>query len=141
MARDGDELTHGVAPEGKPGSTIAEKHNVPQSISVLVAARFIIALGYGLIAPILPQFAQSFNVGVAAAGAVISIFAFSRLAFAPVSGRLVDRLGSRRIYLSGLLIVAGATGLGGFVGEYWAILRLRLVAGIGSTVISDSTIG
>ena len=141
MARDGDELTHGVAPEGKPGSTIAEKPKVPQSIWVLVAAAFIIALGYGLIAPILPQFAQSFNVGVAAAGAVISIFAFSRLAFAPVSGRLVDRLGSRRIYLSGLLIVAGTTGLVAFVGEYWHILLLRLIAGIGSTMFTVSAMG
>ena len=130
-----------MVPEGKPGSTIAEKPKVPQSIWVLVAAAFIIALGYGLIAPILPQFAQCFNVGVAAAGAVVSIFAFSRLAFAPVSGRLVDRLGSRRVYLSGLLIVALTTALVAFVGEYWHILLLRAVAGIGSTMFTVSAMG
>ena len=153
MAREGEELTQGAGASGdaggeqalvageKPNSACAEKPAVPQSIWVLVAAAFIIALGYGLIAPVLPQFAQSFNVGVAAAGAVISIFAFSRLAFAPVSGRLVDRLGSRRIYLSGLLIVAGTTGLVAFVGEYWHILLLRLIAGIGSTMFTVSAMG
>lgn len=169
MARDGEELTQGAGAreetdgeqslgaggesksvagqkpdagaEEKPGSAGAEKPAVPQSIWVLVAAAFIIALGYGLIAPVLPQFAQSFNVGVAAAGAVVSIFAFSRLAFAPVSGRLVDRLGSRRVYLSGLLIVALTTGLVAFVGEYWHILLLRAVAGVGSTMFTVSAMG
>lgn len=65
-------------------------------IWVLVAAAFIIALGYGLIAPILPQFVVTFDVSLAAASAVVSIFAGARLLFAPVSGTLIDRLGSRR---------------------------------------------
>lgn len=118
-----------------------ELPKVPHSIWVLVSAAFIIALGFGLIAPIIPQFAQSFDVGVAAAGAVVSIFAFSRLAFAPVSGRLVDNLGSRRVYLSGLLIVAGTTGLIAFVGEYWQMMVLRAAAGIGSTMFTVSAMG
>src|SRR5699024_426701 len=134
MAREGAELTQGAGAGGdaggeqalvageKPNSASAEKPAVPQSNWVLAAASYIIPLGYGLIAPVVPQFAQSFNVGVAAAGAVVSIFAFSRLAFAPVSGRLVVRLGSRRVYLAGLLIVALTTALVAFVGEYWHIL-------------------
>lgn len=141
LADAGADEKPGSAGAKKPDSAKAEKPAVPQSIWVLVAAAFIIALGYGLIAPVLPQFAQSFNVGVAAAGAVVSIFAFSRLAFAPVSGRLVDRLGSRRVYLSGLLIVALTTGLVAFVGEYWHILLLRAVAGIGSTMFTVSAMG
>ena len=35
---------------------------VPREIWVLVVAAFIIALGYGLIAPLLPQFIVSFDV-------------------------------------------------------------------------------
>ena len=76
---------------------------IPRTIWVLVGAAFIIALGYGLIAPVLPQFAGSFGVSMAAAGAVISIFAFARLIGAPGAGRLVDRLGSRPIYLLSLI--------------------------------------
>ena len=64
----------------------------------MVTAAFIIALGYGLIAPLLPQFVVSFDVSMAAAGLVVSIFAASRLIFAPMSGFLVDRVGSRRVY-------------------------------------------
>ena len=111
---------------------------IPRTIWVLVGAAFIIALGYGLIAPVLPQFAGSFGVSMAAAGAVISTFAFARLIGAPGAGRLVDRLGSRPIYLTGLLIVAVSTFFVAFAQAYWQILALRFIAGFGSTMFTLS---
>ena len=123
--------------EGQP----APKPKVPGEIWTLVAAAFIIALGYGLIAPIIPQFAQSFDVGVAAAGAVVSVFAFSRLLFAPVSGRLVDALGSRQVYLTGLVTVATTTALVAVAQEYWQMMALRALGGVGSTMFTVSAMG
>ncbi len=111
---------------------------IPQEIRILVMGAFIIALGFGLVAPIIPQFAQSFDVSVWAASAVVSIFAATRLAFAPMSGRLVDVLGSRQVYLTGLLTVAIGTGLIAFAQEYWHILALRAASGIGSTMFTVS---
>lgn len=46
----------------------SERPQIPKEIWVLVAAFFLVALGYGLIAPLLPQFVVSFDVGMAAAG-------------------------------------------------------------------------
>ncbi|MCF4006918.1 MFS transporter [Corynebacterium uropygiale] len=114
---------------------------IPAGIWVLVAAAFLIALGYGLIAPIIPQFASSFDVSMAAAGAVVSIFAASRLLFAPASGKLVDTLGSRKVYLTGLLTVAVTTGLVSLATQYWHILLLRGIGGIGSTMFTVSAMG
>lgn len=114
---------------------------IPAGIWVLVTAAFLIALGYGLIAPIIPQFAASFDVSMAAAGAVVSIFAASRLLFAPASGKLVDALGSRKVYLTGLLTVAVTTGLVSLATEYWHILVLRGIGGIGSTMFTVSAMG
>ena len=111
---------------------------IPRAIWVLVGAAFIIALGYGLIAPVLPQFAGSFGVSMAAAGAVISAFALARLLGAPGAGVLVDKLGSRPIYLTGLLIVAVSTFFVAFAQAYWQILTLRFIAGFGSTMFTLS---
>ncbi|MFV8380846.1 MFS transporter [Corynebacterium hindlerae] len=117
------------------------KTKIPYKIWVLVAGAFIIALGFGIIAPILPQFARSFDVSVAAASAVISVFALSRLLFAPFSGMAVDKLGSRRVYMLGLVIVAATTGSIAFAQEFWHILALRLIGGVGSTMFTVSAMG
>ncbi|WP_408910311.1 MFS transporter [Corynebacterium kefirresidentii] len=122
-----------ISPEQKP--------HIPREIWVMVTAAFIIALGYGLIAPLLPQFVVSFDVSMAAAGLVVSIFAASRLLFAPMSGSLVDRVGSRRVYLIGLMTVAVTTGLVSIAQSYWHIVALRALAGIGSTMFTVSAMG
>lgn len=111
---------------------------IPGEIRVLVAAAFVIAIGFGLVAPVLPAYARSFNVGVAAASVVVSAFAFFRLLFAPVGGALVSRLGERPIYLSGLLIVAASSLATAFADSYWQLLLFRGLGGIGSTMFTVS---
>lgn len=124
-------------PAAESGST-AVGAKIPQEIWVLVAAAFLIALGYGLIAPIIPQLAVSFGVSMAAAGAVVSVFSASRLVGAPGAGRLVDKLGSRKVYITGLVIVAVTTGLVAVAQEYWHVIALRALAGFGSTMFTIS---
>ncbi|GMA20958.1 MFS transporter [Arsenicicoccus piscis] len=114
---------------------------IPREIWVLVAAAFVIAIGYGLISPVLPQFARSFDVGVAAASVVVSAFAFFRLVFAPLGGALIGRLGERPVYLLGLLIVAASTAATAFAQTYWQLLLFRGVGGIGSTMFTVSAMG
>ncbi len=113
---------------------------LPTEIWVLVGGAFVIAIGFGLVAPVLPQFARGFGVGVAAASAIVSAFALMRLLFAPVSGRLVQRLGERSVYLGGLLIVAASTGASALAQSYWQLMVLRSLGGIGSTMFTVSSL-
>jgi MFS family permease len=105
---------------------------------VLVGAAFVIALGFGIVAPALPTFAASFNVGVTAISLVISAFAFVRLAFAPVSGALVASFGEQRVHVWGVMIVGAATVACAFAGSYWQLLAFRSLAGTGSTMFTVS---
>ncbi|AKE41684.1 arabinose efflux permease family protein [Corynebacterium kutscheri] len=114
---------------------------IPHEIQIMVVAAFVIALGYGIVAPVIPQFATSFGVGVAVAGLVISVFAGTRFIFAPVAGVLIDSLGARKMYLLGLITVAISTGLCGFAQEYWQLVALRGLAGFGSTTFTVSAMG
>ncbi|MGW5521036.1 MFS transporter [Gordonia sp. NPDC003950] len=111
---------------------------IPRGIWVLLSANVVIALGFGLIAPALPSFARSFDVGYTATSAVVSAFAVMRLLFAPTAGRLVTKLGERRIYLSGLLIVAASTFACAFAQNYVQLLIFRGLGGIGSTMFTIS---
>lgn len=111
---------------------------IPRDVRVLIAAAFVIAIGFGLVAPVLPQYAASFDVGVAAASVIVSAFAFMRLVFAPAGGSLVTRLGERPVYLAGLLIVALSTGACALAQGYWQLLLFRGLSGVGSTMFTVS---
>lgn len=119
----------------------ATRTRTPREIWVLIAAAFIVALGYGLIAPILPQFAASFDVGVAAASMIVSVFALARLLFAPAGGTLVTKLGERRVYLTGLVIVALSTAACALATSFPMLLIVRGLGGIGSTLFTISAMG
>jgi MFS family permease len=109
---------------------------LPRDIKVMLVAAFLIALGFGLVAPVLPQFATTFDVGATAAAVIVSIFAFMRLVFAPAGGALIGRLGERPVYVAGLLIVAASTAACAFAQNYWQLLVFRGLGGAGSVMFT-----
>ncbi|MFC5369566.1 MFS transporter [Arcanobacterium bovis] len=113
-----------------------EKVTLPREIWVLVIAAVCIALGFGIVAPVLPQFAKSFNVTNMMATFVVSAFALMRLTFAPASGWLSGVFGERRMYLIGIYIVALSSFTSAFAHSYWQLLLFRAMGGIGSVTFS-----
>lgn len=104
----------------------------------MIASAFIVAIGFGIVAPILPQYAADFGVSTFAVSAVISAFGLFRLVFAPASGRLTQKLGETPVYVIGLLIVAASMIATAFAPTYELLLILRAVGGIGSTFFTVS---
>ncbi|HKP42080.1 MFS transporter [Mycobacterium sp.] len=118
-----------------------EKQRLPREVWVLIAANVVVALGYGVVAPVLPQYARHFGVSISAATFVISAFALMRLVAAPPAGLLVQRSGERRVYISGLLIVALSTAACAFAETYWQLLLFRSLGGLGSAMFTVSSLG
>ena len=127
------EATREVKPAAGP--------KLPGEVWVLVSANAVIAIGYGVVAPVLPQYARNFGVSISAATFVITAFALLRLIGAPPAGLLIQRLGERRVYLSGLLIVAISTGACAFAETYWQLLLFRSLGGLGSAMFTVSSFG
>lgn len=105
---------------------------------MLAAVALAVAVGFGVVAPAIPQFAREFGVGRTAAGAVVSAFAFARLVFALAGGQLVDRLGERRVLAVGIAIVAVSSALAGLSTSYVQLLVLRGIGGVGSAMFTVS---
>ena len=122
-------------------SSSEAKVALPREVWSLIGANAVIALGYGVVAPVLPQLARHFGVSISAATFVITAFAVMRLLAAPPTGFLVQRLGERRIYVSGVLIVAVSTAACAFAHTYWQLLLFRALGGIGSTMFFVSALG
>lgn len=113
---------------------------LPREVWVLVSANVLIAAGFGLVAPAIPVFAKSFDVGISAASLVVSAFAGARLLFAPATGPLITKLGERKVYMTGLIIVAVSTGAAGFAQTYTQLVVFRGLGGIGSTMFTVSAV-
>lgn len=112
------------------------KTKLPFEVWALVAGGFAVALGYGVVAPAIPQFALEFGVSNFAASAIVSAFALMRLVSAPFAGWAVARMGERRTYTIGILIVAGSTGAAALAANYTQFVALRAAGGIGSTLFT-----
>lgn len=111
---------------------------LPREVAILTAVAFAVALGFGILIPVLPVFARTFDVSALEASAVISVFALVRFVTSPLAGGLVDRFGERTTMTSGLLIVAVSSFAAGFSQTYPQLLLLRGVGGLGSSMFTVS---
>ncbi|NCW92892.1 MAG: MFS transporter [Actinobacteria bacterium] len=110
--------------------------DLPREVSILVAASFFVAVGFGIVLPAIPVFAKSFGVNNAAIGLMVSAFAITRFASGLISGTLVDKFGERAVFSSGVFMVALFTFLAGLAQSYEQLLFFRAAGGLGSSMFS-----
>ena len=110
--------------------------DLPREVSILVAASFFVAVGFGIVLPAIPVFAKSFGVNNAAIGLMVSAFAITRFASGLISGTLVDKFGERAVFSSGVFMVALFTFLSGLSQSYEQLLIFRAAGGLGSSMFS-----
>lgn len=111
---------------------------LPREVYVLGLIAFCVAVGFGVLVPVLPVFARSFGVDNFAVGAVVSAFAALRLVTSPFCGRLIDRFGERLVMAVGIFIVAASSGVAGISQTYEQLLVLRGIGGVGSAMFTVS---
>ena len=76
------------------------------SLFIIFLTVFIDLIGFGMVLPLLPLFAKNFSASGFTIGALMASFSAMQFLFAPVWGRLSDRIGRRPVLL---LSTAGAT--------------------------------
>ncbi|MEY2673315.1 MAG: hypothetical protein RLZZ508_1192 [Actinomycetota bacterium] len=109
---------------------------LPVEVTAVSMVAFCVALGFGIVAPVIPAFAREFGVSAFAASSVVSVFAGMRLAGAPLAGKFVDLIGERRTLSFGLAIVSISSFTAGLSQNFWQLLVLRGLGGLGSVAFS-----
>lgn len=111
---------------------------LPRDVWVLSLVALFVAIGFGVMVPVLPVFARSFEVSAFQVGAVISAFALARLLMSPFCGPINALIGERVALGVGIGIVAVSTAAAGLSQSYLQLLLLRGAGGIGSAMFSVS---
>jgi MFS family permease len=127
-----------------PSDGRAQLDAVPPSLlrdpayAVALVVAVIVALGFGLVIPVLPLYARAFDVGLFAVTSVVSVFAGVRLVSNLYTGTLADRIGTRSAIGWGALVVALSSLLIATAGSYWHLLAYRAFGGFGSALFFNA---
>ena len=112
------------------------------SLLVIFLTVFIDLIGFGIVLPLLPRYADQFGAPGWGIGLIISSYSIMQFFFAPWWGKLSDKIGRRPVILvstagSSLsyVLFAIASGWEGNTG-LWMLLVSRVFAGIGGANLS-----
>jgi len=107
-----------------------------KSLFVLMAIVFVDMIGFLMVLPLLPFYAEHLGGSAVVVGELVSAFALAQLLTAPLWGRLSDRYGRRPMLLVGLAASAIAYILFGLANALWVLFLSRLVQGAGGGTTS-----
>ena len=99
------------------------------SQTILFLTVFVDLLGFGIVIPFLPMFAERLGISAFGIGWILAIYSLAQLVFAPVLGRISDRVGRRPIIMLGLLGSSVSYLIYGFANSFTLLIISRAIHG------------
>jgi multidrug resistance protein len=105
---------------------------------VLFLTVFIDLLGFGIVIPFLPMFADRLGISAFGVGVILAIYSLMQLLCAPVLGRISDRIGRRPIIMLGLIGSSAGYLIYGFATSFAWLFLSRAVHGACAGTVSTA---
>ncbi len=93
-------------------------------------------VGFGIVLPILPLYAERFDAGPGTIGLLVASFSFAQFVFSPIWGRVSDRVGRKPVLVLSLAGTALGSLLTGLAGSLWLLFAARILDGISGASVS-----
>ncbi|TDD16480.1 MFS transporter, partial [Kribbella turkmenica] len=101
---------------------------------VLLGAGFMLSVDFSILNVALPQAGAGVGLGADGLPWITSAFALPAAGFALLFGRLADYFGRRRLFLIGMVLLAGASVLGGLAVNAEVLLTARVLQGLATAL-------
>ncbi|MGG8408416.1 MFS transporter [Streptomyces sp. 12297] len=109
-------------------------------LALLAFAQFIVAVDYNIVFVALPEIGSALGFTAQSLQWVVSAYAVAFGGFLLFGGRLVDRLGGRRLFIAGLVIFGLSCLLGGFAESPALLITARAIQGFGGALLTPATL-
>ena len=107
----------------------AAKVPLPQGFGTIWLTVALDLVGFGIVVPILGRYAERFGASGLEVGLLFASFSLAQLVFAPILGRLSDRIGRKPVIMISLLGTAVGSFVTGAAGALWVLFVGRILDG------------
>lgn len=101
-----------------------------RALTVLFLVMFFVMVGFGIIIPVLPFYAQKEGASPAQLGLLMAVYSLMQLIFAPMWGRLSDRIGRKPVIMTGICGLAVSFFLMAMATHLWMLFAARIIGGL-----------
>jgi EmrB/QacA subfamily drug resistance transporter len=110
------------------------------ALILLCFAQFIVVLDASIVNVAMPSIGEALSFSQENLSWVINAYVLTFGGFLLLGGRLADLLGRRRVFIGGLLVVAGASLVAGFAANEGQLIAARAAQGLGAAIISPAAL-
>lgn len=100
------------------------------ALPILFAVMFLVMVGFGIIIPVLPFYAEEIGASPTQLGLLMAVYSFMQLLFAPIWGRVSDKIGRKPVIMIGILGLSLSFLMMAWSTELWMLFAARIVGGI-----------
>ncbi len=91
---------------------------------------FLVMVGFGIIIPVLPFYAEELGASPTELGLLMSVYSIMQLVFSPIWGKVSDRIGRKPVLLLGITGLALSFYLMAIADSIWMLFAARIIGGI-----------
>lgn len=121
---------------GRSGEGKRAREPFPPGYGVIWTTVAIDLIGFGIVLPILPRYAEQFGASPTTIGLLSASFSLAQLILAPLWGRLSDRIGRKPVILISLFGTALGSLITGLAGSLWLLFLGRIIDGASGASVS-----
>lgn len=101
-----------------------------KALPILFAVMFFVMVGFGIIIPVLPFYAEELGATPTQLGLLMAVYSLMQLLFSPIWGRVSDRIGRKPVMLIGIFGLAISFFLMASASSLGMLFAARIIGGL-----------
>jgi MFS family permease len=110
------------------------------TVFLLLGTSFMLSIDFSILNVALPAVGSGVGLGVAALPWVVAAFALPAAGFTLLFGRIADMFGRRRMFLTGVALLAVSSVIGGFAMNPALLLTARTLQGLATAIATPAAL-